>query len=135
MTMTPEEKEFHHLASIVFCIPLELCTSIQITRDRVRNKMKTLSFPIWTLKYVDDMAYASTDKNVIDEVVDLFSELANSGNTSEVNIANRIGKVSLAEKNLIADLKELVTKENCRKGMAKYLSEYKDGELITLLKI
>lgn len=97
--------------------------------------MKTLSFPIWTLKYVDDMAYASTDKNVIDEVVDLFSELANSGNTSEVNIANRIGKVSLAEKNLIADLKELVTKENCRKGMAKYLSEYKDGELIILLKI
>lgn len=132
VTMTPEEKEFHHLASIVFDIPLELCTSIQITRDRVRNKMKTLSFPIWTLKYVDDMAYASTDKNVIDGVVDLFSELANSGNTSEVNIANQIGKVSLAEKNLIADLKELVTKENCRKGMAKYLSEYKEGELITL---
>ncbi len=132
VTMTPEEKEFHRLASIVFDIPLELCTSIQITRDRVRNKMKVLSFPIWTLKYVDDREYASTDKKTIDVVIDLLSELANSGNTSEVNIANQIGKISLSEINLISDLKDLVTKENCRKGMAKYLSGYKDGELISL---
>ncbi len=132
VTMTPEEKEFHHLASIVFDIPFELCASIQITRDRVRNKMKGLSFPIWTLKYTDGDTYVSTEKSVIDKTIDLLSELANSGNTSEVDIANSLGKLSLSENNLIADLTSLATKENCRKGMAKYLAEYKDGEIIAL---
>ena len=33
---------------------------------------------------------------------------------------------------MITDLKALVSKDNCRKGMAKYLSEYKDGELVAL---
>lgn len=132
VTMTQEEKEFHNLASVVFDIPLELCTSIQTTRDKVRNKMKVLSFPIWTLKYVDDAAYVVTDKRVIDKAIDLLSELANSGNTSEVDIANNLGKLSLSEKNLITDLTSLATKENCRKGMAKYLAEYKDGEIVAL---
>ena len=73
-------------------------------------------------------------KNLVDKIIDLLSELANSGNgnNSEVNIANQIGKISLSEKDLITDLKALVSKDNCRKGMAKYLSEYKDGELVAL---
>lgn len=134
VTMTPEEKEFHRFASEVFDIPLELCTSIQNTRDRIRNKMKNLSFPVWTLKYANTQEYGLVPKNLVDKIIDLLSELANSGNgnNSEVNIANQIGKISLSEKDLITDLKALVSKDNCRKGMAKYLSEYKDGELVAL---
>ena len=134
VTMTPGEKEFHRVASSVFGIPIELCTSIQITRDRIRNKMKELAFPLWTLKFVTGSLMLSTNKETVDKAIDFFGELANSGNTSEVDIANHIGQLSLTEKDLINDLVLVVTKDNCRNGMAKYLSEYKQGELVELSK-
>jgi hypothetical protein len=132
VTLTPEEKEFHVVASTIFGISIELCTSIQTTRDRVRNKMKELSFPIWTLKNVISDGSFNSNAIVLSEVIDLFGELANSGNQSEVDIANKIGKLSLANVELKADLVQLVSKENCRSGMAKYLLEYKNGALIEL---
>ncbi len=132
VTMTPAEREFQNVVSNVFGIPAELCTSIQNTRDRVRNKMKELSFPMWTLKCITEELNIVSEKSVIDTAIELFVELANSGNVSEVDIANNIGKLSLSEKSLVGDLKSIVTKENCRNGMAKYLVEYKNGELITL---
>lgn len=97
--MTPSEKEFHQLASKVFGIPIELCTSIQITRDKIRNKMKELSFPLWTLKYITGNIDLINDKATIDKVIDLFGELANSGNVSEVDVANHIGQISLEKAN------------------------------------
>lgn len=134
VVMTPSEKEFHQLASKVFGIPIELCTSIQITRDKIRNKMKELSFPLWTLKYITGNIDLINDKATIDKVIDLFGELANSGNVSEVDVANHIGQISLEKANLGDDLLSLVTKENCRKGMTKYLNEYKEGELPELAR-
>ena len=129
VVMTPSEKEFHQLASKVFGIPIELCTSIQIARDRIRNKMKELSFPLWTLKYITGDIDTVNSKTTVDKVIDLFGELANSGNVSEVDIANHIGQLSLDNASLADDLINIVTKENCRKGMTKYLNEYKEGEL------
>ena len=129
VVMKISEKEFHKVASEVFGIPLELCTSIQITRDRIRNKMKEFSFPLWTLKYITNDIDFVSDTATIDKVIDLFGELANSGNVSEVDIANDIGDLSLNNNNLLNDLTLVVTKENCRKGMTKYLNEYNQGEL------
>ena len=52
VAMTPEEKAFNEATSVAFGIPLNLCTSIEQTRERIRNKMKEYSFPIWTLKKI-----------------------------------------------------------------------------------
>lgn len=134
VTMTPEEKEFHALASMVFKIPADVCSSIQNTRDRIRNEMKKLSLPIWTLKHIGDTLDLATDRNVIDSAIELLGELANSGNTSEVEIANRLGRLSLNEPTLKNDLCIVVSKENCRNGMARYLADYQDGVLVSLAK-
>jgi hypothetical protein len=51
VAMTPEEKAFNEITSIAFGIPLNLCISVPDTRERIRAKMKELSFPLWTLSY------------------------------------------------------------------------------------
>ena len=50
VAMTPAEKAFNEITSAAFGIPLNMCTSIPNTRERIRSKMKEFSFPIWTLK-------------------------------------------------------------------------------------
>lgn len=50
VTMTPEERKFSDVASDIFGIQRNLCTSIEQTRERIRDKMKGLSFPIWCLQ-------------------------------------------------------------------------------------
>jgi hypothetical protein len=87
---------------------------------------------MWTLKNVISDGSFDSGPIILREAIDLFGELANSGNQSEVDVANKIGKLSLANVELKADLLQLISKENCRSGMAKYLLEYKNGELIEL---
>ena len=42
--MSEAEKSFNKTTSYAFGIPLNLCTSVEQTRERIRNKMKELSF-------------------------------------------------------------------------------------------
>ena len=56
VTMTPEEKAFNNASAELFGIPRNLCSSFEQTRGQIRNKMRNLSFPIWTLKYDLDEA-------------------------------------------------------------------------------
>lgn len=47
VAMTEAEKSFNETTSYAFGIPLNQCTSVEQTRERIRNKMKDFSFPIW----------------------------------------------------------------------------------------
>lgn len=134
VTMTDEEKAFDDASSIVFNIERERCTSIEQTRERIRQKMKELSFPIWCLKSLLDSAALQTKKRSIERLIDDYSDIANNNNTSKTDsdIAIEIGKVCITEKGLVEDLAQLVSKENCIKGMTNYLSAYKNGELVSL---
>lgn len=138
VTMTPEEKSFIDTTSASFGISKSRCSSIEATRERVRGKMKELSFPIWPLTYIIEEQNLSTDKDVIKELIKLYGYLANNvkeeTGMSENDIAIKIGKICLANVNAVDDLKILFTADKCTEGIKTYLDIYKDGELPTLAK-
>lgn len=136
VAMTREEKAFNKATSIAFGIPLHLCTSIEQTRERIRNKMKEYSFPIWTIKEIIPGIALKTEESVIRSLIDRYCGIANSnnmgGSKTDSSIALEIGEICLNNKNASEDLKELLTKENCTEGMKKYVADFEDGQLIEL---
>lgn len=134
--MTEKEKTFNEVTSAVFNIPLNFCTSFEQTRDRVRNEMKKLSFPIWTLKYVVRTANTKTDKKVLCDIIDCYYGLANSNNMgtvkSEKDYANKIGELCLEYQSAKEDLCSIISKNNCIEGMKIYVREFEDGQLVKL---
>ena len=133
VSMTPEQRAFNKNTALSFGIDESLCSSIENTRSHIRSSMNTYKFPIWTLKYLENYD-TKTNSNIIFELIDLYVELANNTESarSETDIALNIGKLFLANSDLVTDFKNLLTKENCILGMRGYLSEYKDGVLLHL---
>lgn len=136
VAMTDEEKAFNEATSVAFGIPQNLCTSVEQTRERVRSKMKELSFPIWTLRYILDSCDISVEEDVLSTLIDDFCGIANSnnlgGSKTESDIAMEIGRICIANKTAAASLKTILTKEKCTEGMCAYLSQFENGRLLIL---
>lgn len=133
VAMTPEEKAFNEITSTAFGIPLNLCTSVPNTRERIRAKMKELSFPLWTLTYILDSENLTTDRDIIALLIENYCGIANSNNAgggkSDSDIAMAIGKIAINNPSAAEDLKGLITKEKCTAGMNAYLQTFADGAL------
>ena len=137
VAMTEDEKAFNEATAIAFNISKKFCTSIEQTREHIRNKMKSLTFPIWTLKYIIEDVELSSDKKDLSRILDLYCGIANTNNfgagtTSETDIAYEIGKLCIKNKNAAEDLKVLINKENCTEGMKAYIREFEGGKLLEL---
>lgn len=70
--MTPAEEAFNKITSVAFGIPLNMCTSVPNTRERIRSRMKEFSFPIWTLKYILEKETLQTETAVLSDIIDSF---------------------------------------------------------------
>lgn len=138
VTMTPEEKSFVDTTSTAFGILKSQCSSIEAARERIRAKMKELSFPIWPLVYILEKVNFTTDKEVIIELIKLYGYLANNvkdeTGKSENDIAIEIGRLCLRYTEAANDLKTIFRPEKCTDGITAYLEIYKDGELPRLAK-
>lgn len=136
VVMTKENKAFIEASSKVFNISKTLCTSVEQTRERIRQKMKGLSFPLWCLKDVVDKETFKSDKVKMKELIDCFSGIANNSNygieKTDSDLAFAIGKLCLENKGIDDELKTIVTKEKCTEGMDLYLHSYDGGNLIAL---
>lgn len=137
VAMTDDEKAFNEATSVAFNIPLNLCTSVEQTRERIRNKMKDFAFPIWTLKYILPSENLKTDTAALETIIDSFCGIANSNNMgaakkTDSDIAMSIGRACIDNPNAAADLKSILSKEKCSLGMTEYLKFFENGELITL---
>ena len=136
VAMTDEEKAFNEITSAAFGIPINTCTSVPNTRERIRSKMKEYSFPIWTLKSILGEEVLKTDATVLAEIIDSFCGIANSNNMgaskSDSDIAMVIGKLAKENPNAADDLKRLLNKEKCTQGMTAYLKTFEDGALVAL---
>lgn len=134
-TMTPEEKKFNEASSRIFDIPLNLCVSAENTRDRIRQKMKEWSFPIWVLKYNFDGVIFKTSAENVSALVDCFCGIANNNNLNVIRndkeIAITIGKLCIDHLGIIDDMVSIVKPEMISKGMDCYLHSYFGGELIS----
>lgn len=134
VTMTPEEKAFIDGTSMAFDIAKASCSSVETARDRIRGKMKqSLYFPIWTVVEILRGVELKTSESVVISLVDGYQDLANNTTgKSDTDIANTIGRIYIANPSAAEDLRTLLTEENCKKGMLKYLDHYKEGELSKL---
>lgn len=136
VAMTEDEKAFNEATSLAFSIPQNLCTAVENTRERIRNKMKDFSFPIWTLKFMLDGASVKTDTDLLRQLIDLYCGIANSHNMgsgkSDNDIALAIGALCRQHDGVAEDLKTLLTKENCTAGMEAYLKDFDGGALLAL---
>ena len=135
VTMTAEERKFSDVASEVFGIQRNLCSSIEQTRERIRSKMKDLSFPVWCLKYILDTENLTTEKDIMVELIDGFSDIANSGSVgkkTDSDIAISIGSLCIAHPDASDSLKAILSSAKCKEGMDAYLHQFEGGELIKL---
>lgn len=136
VAMTEEEKAFNEATSAAFNIPLNLCTSVEQTRERIRNKMKEFAFPIWTLKSILPSENLKSSMEVLETIIDSYCGIANNNNMSTVTtdsaIAMSIGRVCIDNSNVAENLAHILTKEKCALGMNEYLKSFENGELIAL---
>lgn len=136
VTLTPEEKAFNENSAIVFGVSKNLCTSSEQTRGVVRKKMKEFPFPLWTLKELTSEIGFETASDVLNEMIDCYCGIANSGNVgslkTENDIVNQIGKLYLDNPSATTDLKTLFSEDNCIEGMKHYLSRFEGGILLKL---
>lgn len=134
--LTKEEKAFNDASSLVFDIPLNQCTNVEQTRERIRNEMKKLSFPIWSLKYALTTSELKNDLKLVGQLIDLYSGIANSqnitGSQTDNDIALSIGKLCLQNPEVASDLKSILTTNKCTEGMMNYLKDFEGGVLLQL---
>lgn len=134
--MTEEAKEFIKLSSKIFHIQKNQCTSVEITRDRIRQEMKKFYFPIWSLNELIEVSNYKTDKEILKSAIDAFCGIVNNNNSALTktvdDLSLYIGNLCLKNKNLVEDLAQIVTKDNCIEGMKLYIQFFNNGELIEL---
>ena len=136
VTLTEAERAFNKATCTAFDIPEMFCVSITETRSRIREQMKSFSFPIWVVKYVLDGNTFKTSKDVVSRLIDNYCGIANNknidGEKSDNDIALTIGQICIDNPGAAEDLKSVLTKDNCRNGMMEYLKLYDGGKLPSL---
>lgn len=133
VALTKEEKAFNEATAYAFGLEPEQCTSVEKTRSLIREKMQSLSFPIWTIKSVLPEIPVRTERSVLETLLNDYCGIANSANLdkskSDNDFAMEIGALCLKNPSAKDDLKKLLSKENCTAGMTAYVREFEGGEL------
>lgn len=119
--MTPEEKAFYDLTSTVWGFQNNICSSVSGAASEVQQKMKALVFPSWCLEEVDT-------EGVYKHVQSYLGLVQKEGQDVQ-HIAIDLGKEAQKDDHLSEQLKKLLTKEQCRKGMQAFLEKFENGAL------
>ncbi len=124
--MTAEEMAFYELTEKVWRIPANSCSSAGQAAILVSTKMRGLNLPVWCLEEVDTVG--------IFDVVQKYIELVQKEGNEAHKKAVEIGKIASAKPSLIDSLFNLLTSENCQKGMREYLRYFEGGKVMELAK-
>lgn len=131
--LTKEEKAFNDASSSIFNIPPNQCSNVEQTRECIRNEMKKLYFPIWCLKYILEESTFKSGKDMVSQLIGLYSGIANNqnlgGGLSDNDIAMAIGKLCIQNPSLAVDLRSICTVQRCSDGMNNYLKQFEEGIL------
>ncbi len=125
--MTPEEMAFYELTEKAWRIPANSCSSAGQAAIAVSNKMRGLNLPVWCLEEVD--------KDVVFPVVQKYIELAQREGNEAHKKAVEIGKIASAKPSIADNLLNLITSDNCQKGMREYLLSFEGGKVMELATV
>ena len=133
VTITKEIKAFTENSAKLFELD-NVYTSVESTRDRIRNKMKEWKFPISFLKYILKNEEFKTPEHILMAIIDNYTQLANNNTfgESDNDIATKIGTIFIENQFIIEDLKLIFNKDKCTAGINEYLNIFKNGRLIKL---
>jgi hypothetical protein len=122
--MTAEEMAFYELTEKAWGIQPNSCSSVGQAAIAVTAKMRGLNFPVWCLEEVDTVGIF----DVIQKYIELVQKEGNEAHKKLIEI----GKIAIAKPSLADSLSELLTSENCQKGMHEYLRSFENGIVMEL---
>jgi len=122
--MTAEEMAFYGLTEKAWDITPNSCSSAGQAAFAVTAKMRGFGLPVWCLVEVDDFG--------IYDIVQNYIELVQKEGSEAHKKAVEIGKVAAVKTTLPENLAALLTAENCRKGMQKFLTSFEGGKILSL---
>lgn len=134
-----EIRLFCEATTRVFDISYTACNNIDNARTSIREKMKNLYCPIWTLKYAlkdlsdsNDMSLSDSDRTALIELIDNYTRFANNNNTKETDndLATKIGLQFKSDRTPIENLRtRIAQKDVLKKALQAYIAQYESGEL------
>jgi hypothetical protein len=124
--MTAEEMAFYALTEKAFKLTKNQCTSPGQAAQLVRTKMQALGLPVWCLAEIDD--------DCVFDVIEQYMDFVPSEGKDTHNKAMEIGKIAIAKPSLGDTLATFLTKENCQKGMRKFLKRFEGGKIPELAR-
>lgn len=119
--MTPDERAFYETTETAWGIPQNTLSSPAKAATTVKSRMQNLGLPVWCLVEIDN-------NGVYDMVAKYISLVQKEGADAHL-IANEIGSESRKNTSIVESLKKLLTTENCRKGMLKFIDRFDGGKL------
>lgn len=122
--MGADEQAFYAITETAWGIPHNTLSDPTKAATAVKNRMQAFGLPVWCLETVDsDGVYYLVSK---------YIDLVQKEGASEYQTAVEIGSESRKNESLSLSLKKLLTPENCRRGMLKYVDGFEGGELRSL---
>lgn len=121
--MTEKEKAFYETTEAAWGIPATKCSSPSQVGIMLSEKMRNLSLPIWCLEEVDVGLY---------DVIKKYVSLVQCDGKQAQMLANEIGDIAIVRPNISDGLKDLLTTDNCQKGMNLFLKRFENGVLLEL---
>jgi len=122
--MTADEKAFYEVTERAWGIAPNSCSSAAQAGICVKNKMQSLGLPIWSLEDVDTCG--------VYDIIKKYIELVQKEGNEAHKVAITIGSASRVKTSLAEQLHDLITTENCQKGMHSFLSGFEGGKLLQL---
>lgn len=124
VNLTPEEKAFYELTEQAWRIAPNTCSSPAQASSLIQAKMREFVYPVWTLAEVDEVG--------VYDILKKYIELVQSDGKAAHSIAIEIGKIANRRKSIGESLSNLLTAENCQKGMLLFLEHFDDHKLLSL---
>lgn len=126
VSLTPEEKAFYELTENAWKITPNTCSSPTQAGSLIQAKMREFVYPVWTLEEVDNAG--------VYDIVKKYIALVQSDGVSAHEIAKEIGEIAIRRKSSEQNLSDLLTAENCQKGMSLFLEHFDGRKLLSLAK-
>ena len=127
--LNPEQKAYVDLARFIWN-DISDDQSVELITGDIRRRLTKLEYPLWAIKEEKDCQGA-------ENFLDVLASLANVRNDdqrseTESSIVNTLGKMAIQNQNLGSILKSLLTPDNAKEAMEKFLSHFEDGALLQL---
>lgn len=121
VSLTEEEKAFVDITEAAWRLEPGSCSSPSLAARQIDARMREFGYPVWCLEDVDTTG--------VYDLVKLYSKLVQSSGGEEHKVSNEIGRIARHRPASAQNLKNLLTQENCKKGMTLFLQRFEDGKL------